>query len=74
MSNFELLDQLRQLSPADKFQIMQFLMAELAKEEMLKPLDNDAGYRVWSPYDCGYAARKLMSLLEQEETKEDAKC
>jgi hypothetical protein len=33
ISNLELLDKLRQLSPADKFQIMQFLMAELAKEE-----------------------------------------
>jgi len=31
MPNPELLAQLRQLSPADKFQIMQFLMAELAK-------------------------------------------
>lgn len=74
MSNLELLSQLRELSPAEKFQIMQFLMAELAKEEMLKPLDNSAAYRVFSPYDCGDAARKLMSLLEQEETKEDAKC
>lgn len=69
MSNPELLAQLRQLSPAEKFQIMQFLMAELAKEEMLKPLDNGAGYRVWSPYDYGDAAQKLMSLLEPEETK-----
>ncbi|PSB23461.1 hypothetical protein C7B69_14380 [filamentous cyanobacterium Phorm 46] len=72
MSNPELLDQLRQLSCAEKFQMMQFLMAELAKEEMLKPLDNSAAYRVLSPYDYGDAARKLMSLLE-EETKEDAK-
>ena len=69
MSNLELLDQLRQLSPAEKFQMMQFLMAELAKEEMLKLLDNGAAYRVWSPYDYGDAAQKLMSLLEQEETK-----
>ena len=46
ISNLELLDQLGQLSPAEKFQIMQFLMAELAKEEMLKPLDNGADYRV----------------------------
>ena len=76
MSNLELLDQLRQLSPAQKFQIiMQFLMAGLAKEEMLKPLDNGANYRVWSPYNYGEAAQKLMSLLEQEEAKEEnVKC
>ncbi len=49
-------------------------MAELAKEEMLKPLDNSAAYRVLSPDDYDDAARKLMSLLEQEETKENAKC
>ena len=38
-------------------------MAELAKEEGLKPLDNVATYRLWSPYDYGDAAQKLMSLL-----------
>ena len=32
-------------------------MAELAKEEMLKPLDNGADYRVWSPYNYGDAAQ-----------------
>jgi hypothetical protein len=49
---------------------MQFLMAELAEEEMLKPLDNGADYRVWSLYNYGDAAQKLISLLEQEEAKE----
>ena len=71
ISNLELLDQLRQFSPAEKFQIMPFLMAELAKEEMLKPLDNGADYRVGLPYNYGAAAQKLMSLLEQEEAKEE---
>jgi hypothetical protein len=33
MSNPELLAQLRQLSRTEKFQLMQFLTAELAKEE-----------------------------------------
>ncbi len=41
---------------------------------MLQPLDKGGAYRVWSPYDCGDAAQKLISLLEQEETKENAKC
>ena len=41
---------------------------------MLKLLDNGAGYRVWSPDDYGDAAHKLISLLEQEKTKENAKC
>ena len=45
---------------------MQLLMAELAKEEMLKPLDNGAGNCVRSPYNYGDAAQELMILLEQE--------
>ncbi|WP_199312720.1 hypothetical protein [Microcoleus sp. FACHB-672] len=74
MSNPELLAQLRQLSHAEKVEVMQFLTAELTKEEGLKSLDNAAVYRAWSPYDYGDAAQKLMSLLEQEETTENAKC
>ncbi|MEI6430111.1 MAG: hypothetical protein WCO45_17265 [Pseudanabaena sp. ELA607] len=69
MSNIELLTQVGQLSRAEKFQMVQFLMAELAKEEGLKPLDNVATYRLWSPYDYGDAAQKLMSLLEPEAVK-----
>ena len=73
MANPELLAQVRQLSPDDKFEMMQFLMAELVKEAGLKPLENSAAYRAWSPYDYGDAAQKLMSLLEQEDTKENAR-
>ena len=38
MANLELLTQVQQLSPTDKFEMMQFLMAELVKEAGLKPL------------------------------------
>ncbi|NEP78724.1 MAG: hypothetical protein F6K17_09235 [Okeania sp. SIO3C4] len=74
MLNYELLIQLEQLSRGDKFQIIQFLMAELAKEEGLELLDNNKAYRTWSPHNYSDAADKLMSLLEQEEEKEDAEC
>jgi hypothetical protein len=70
MSNIQLLTQVGQLSRTEKFQMVQFLMAELAKEEGLKPLDNVAAYRLWSPYDYGDAAQKLMSLLEPEAVKQ----
>ncbi len=69
MSNLELLTQVEQLSRIEKFQMVQFLMSELAKEDGLKPLDNVAAYRLWSPYDYGDAAQKLMSLLEPEEER-----
>ncbi|MEQ8959969.1 MAG: hypothetical protein RLP02_18920 [Coleofasciculus sp. C2-GNP5-27] len=74
MSNLELLAQLRQLSRAEKFQVMQFLMIELAKEEEIKPLNANTVYRTWSPYDYDDAAQKLLSLLEQAKTQENAEC
>lgn len=51
MSHPELLEQLQQLSRAEKFQMMQFLIAELAKEEAIDALDNGTAHRVWSPYN-----------------------
>lgn len=69
MSNLELLAQVEQLSRTEKFEMVQFLMSALAKAESLKPLDNIAAYRLWSPYDYGDAAQKLMSLLESKEEK-----
>jgi hypothetical protein len=73
MSNLELLAQVEQLSRTEKFEMVQFLMSALAKEESLKPLDNITVYRLWSPYDYGDAAQKLMSLLESKENKENVK-
>ncbi|MDY6807214.1 MAG: hypothetical protein SXA11_25845 [Cyanobacteriota bacterium] len=69
MSNPKLLAQLSDLSSIEKFQAMEFLMAELAIEKGEKALSNSTAYRVWSPLDYDDAARKLMSLLEQEEGK-----
>ena len=65
MSNPELLVQLSELSSIEKFQAMEFLMAELTKEEGVKALSNSKAYRLWSPLDYDDAARKLTSLLEQ---------
>ncbi|MDB9512169.1 hypothetical protein PN499_13330 [Kamptonema animale CS-326] len=43
------------------------------KAQVTLRIDSDildcGAYRIWSPYDYGDAAQKLMSLLEQEETK-----
>ncbi|MFN9859054.1 MAG: hypothetical protein ACK556_13310 [Pseudanabaena sp.] len=46
MSNLERLAQVGQLSRTEKFEMVQFLMAALAKEESLKPLDNMVAYRL----------------------------
>ncbi|WP_040957313.1 hypothetical protein [Planktothrix agardhii] len=49
MSNPEFLPIIQQLSRDEKVEMIQFLTAELTKEEGLKSLDNDVVYRLWSP-------------------------
>lgn len=68
MTVIELFPTLRSLSRADKLKVMQFLIAELAREEepMLQP---GATYSVWSPLNSHEAAHKLAQLLESEQSK-----
>ncbi|NEQ76990.1 MAG: hypothetical protein F6K24_57855 [Okeania sp. SIO2D1] len=69
MLNSELFVQLKQLSRGDKFQIIQFLIADFAQKEGLKLLDNNQVDRTLYPHNYSDAADKLMSLLEQKEGK-----
>ena len=68
MSNSELLEQLRKLSRAEKFQMMQFLLAELAKEEGLS-LENETGAIMAGVHTSNSGAAQLMQLLEMEKEK-----
>ena len=61
MSNPELLDILRQLSRLEKFKIVQFLMAELAKEEGLV-LNNEAAEAIGAIHTSNLAAEQLKIL------------
>ncbi|MEA5471642.1 hypothetical protein [Spirulina sp. 06S082] len=65
MSHSELLEQLQQLSRADKFQMMQFLLAELAKGEGLS-LGNETGAIMAGVHTSNSGAAQLMQLLEME--------
>jgi hypothetical protein len=65
MSNAELLAQLRQLSRAEKFQLIQFLIAELAKEEGIV-MGNEAAEIMYSVHTSNSAAEQLMQLVEIE--------
>jgi hypothetical protein len=65
MSNAELLAQLRQLSRAEKFQLIQFLIAELAKEEGIV-MGNEAAEILYSVHTSNSAAEQLMQLVEIE--------
>ncbi|MGK7882441.1 MAG: hypothetical protein AB4060_20415 [Crocosphaera sp.] len=67
MSVTELLPNLQKLSRSDKLKIMQFLIAELSKEEdnknLLSELQSDETYLINSPYDCFEAAHQMNQML-----------
>lgn len=65
MSTADLFPTLRGLSRAEKLKVMQFLIAELAKEEEAT-LQAGATYSLWSPLNSHEAARKLSQLLESD--------
>ena len=60
-----LLTTLKNLSRAEKFQAMQFLVTELAKEEEIQ-LPPGSSYSIASPLDSHAAAYKLKALLETD--------
>lgn len=66
MSNSELLAQLQQLSRAEKFQIIQFLTAELAKEEGIS-VGNEVAEIMHSLHTYNGAAEQLMQFIETEQ-------
>ena len=66
MLSNELAVELRKLSRADKLQVLQILINDLAAEEP-EPLAPDAQYDVWSPFDAPGAAEALTKLLEEDE-------
>lgn len=71
MTTVDLLPTLRNLSRAEKLKVMQFLIAELSKEEE-PTLQADATYSLWSPLNCHEAAHKLGQLLESDQTVQNA--
>jgi hypothetical protein len=66
MLNLELLTKLQQLSRADKFKMMLFLIAELAKEEEII-MGNESPEIMYSVHTSNTAAVQLMQLLEPEQ-------
>ena len=71
MTAAELFPTLRNLPRVDKLKVMQFLIAELAREEepVLQP---GATYSLWSPLNSHEAAHKLSQLLESEQPTQNA--
>ena len=63
-----LLHTLHTLPRADKQYLTQFLVSELAQEELdvLKP---GLAYPVWSPYDAVEAAETMLAVLKAAEAE-----
>ena len=61
----ELMTTLQNLSRADKFQIVQTLIAELAQAEpeLISP---NQEYPVWSPHNATEAATTMLQYLENQ--------
>jgi hypothetical protein len=71
MTAAELFPTLKRLPRADKLKVMQFLIAELAKDEE-PTLQPGATYSLWSPLNSHEAAHQLAQLLESEQPSPDA--
>jgi hypothetical protein len=71
MTTADILPTLRELPRAEKLKVMQFLIAELAKEEE-QTLQAGATYALWSSLNSHEAAHKLGQLLESEQTAQNA--
>jgi hypothetical protein len=71
MVSAQLISTLRELSRADKLQIMQVLISDLAQQEsdLIKP---DQSYPVWSPYDADEAADIMLKALQAAQNQDHA--
>ncbi|MBF2003921.1 MAG: hypothetical protein IGS49_00195 [Chlorogloeopsis fritschii C42_A2020_084] len=67
MTTVDLFSTLRSLPRTEKLKVMQFLIAELAREEE-PTLQAGATYSVWSPLNSHEAVHKLGQLLESDQT------
>lgn len=71
MTTVDLFPMLKSLSRSDKLKVMQFLIAELAREEE-PTLQVGATYSLWSPLNSHEASHKLSQLLESDRTTPNA--
>ena len=64
MSLTELFPAVKILPRADKLRLMQFLVIDLAQEEGVPLLAEDAEYPIWTPLNAFDAAETLLQMLE----------
>lgn len=66
MSLSELLPQLHALPRLEKWRLIQLMVADLAGEESLPPIESGRPYPVWSPYHAFDAAEAMLNVLDAE--------
>ena len=59
----DLLPTLQSLPHSDKIQVVQFLVSQLEREEVMELLTPPELYPVWSPFDAVDAAEGLLKML-----------
>lgn len=69
MSFAELKPELQSLPRAEKLQVIQFLVADLTRQEGVELLRAGEAYPIWAPYDAHEAAGVLLQLLEQDQAR-----
>lgn len=69
MTLSELLPKLRALPRPEKWQLVQWMVADLAREEGAPQVESGQHYPVWSPFHAFGAAEALLRVLEEETGK-----
>ena len=65
MVSSEILSELHRLSKTDKLQVIQILVADVAREEGA-PAVPAGEYAVWAPHDAFEAAETLLGALDRD--------
>jgi hypothetical protein len=60
MSLIELLTTARTLCRAERIRLVQYLIADLAREDGLAPLEEGAAYPIWTPLQAFEAAATML--------------
>lgn len=66
MSLSELLPKLHALPRFEKLQIIQLMVADLAREEGTPLIESGHAYSVWSPYQAYDAAEAMLKVKAKE--------
>lgn len=68
MSAAELAPLIDALPRLEKFQLLQFLVSSITKEENITPLDPTVTYPMWTPYNTPAATVNVLATLLAEDS------